>query len=144
MVSISKIRENAEKEKAAEDQARLTEFNQKLVFNRERLKAVRPLLIAYVERNITHAIKRNSNIAGLYSQDVAKIFSKIGGINSDSLESYEILYYLQSLERPVLTAWDAALKEMADNVRQELFEAGVKEILPGKGRMGDPTIRILF
>lgn len=127
MISIDKMKTLAQKEVKAEKELAKIKYNKDLAMYRDKLKEVKPKLMEYIEKRIYIGIKNNSKIS-LYTRHVDDMFKPIIDYGDN------ILY---DLADPTLEPYDAyttALKELADDVRQELFDAGVKAIiLSGNG-----------
>lgn len=90
---------------------------------RARLKEVKHKLMEYIEKRIYIGIKNNSKIS-LHTHHVDDIFNPITEYGDN------ILYYLADPTLEPDDAYTTALKELADVVRQELFDAGVKAVIP--------------
>ena len=121
MISIDKMKELAEKEVKAEKELAEIKYNKDLARYRIRLKEIKPKLMEYIEKRIYIGIKTNSKI-GLYRCQFEDMFEPI--------IDYKLLYYLTDPSRKAVSAYEVALKELANDVRQELFDAGVKAIIP--------------
>ena len=97
-------------------------FDKDLVTYRARLKEVKPKLMEYIEKCIYNGIKNNSKIT-LYCCHVDDMFKPIIDYGDN------LLYYLADPALEPYDAYTTALKELADDVRQELFKAGVMAII---------------
>lgn len=121
MISIDKMKEFAEKEVKTEKELAEIKYNKDLARYRIRLKEIKPKLMEYIEKRIYIGIKTNYKI-GLYRCQIEDMFKPI--------IDYKLLYYLADPSRKAVSAYEVALKELANDVRQELFDAGVKDIIP--------------
>lgn len=135
MISIDKMKELAEKEVKAEKELAKVKYDKDLAMYRTRLKEIKPELMEYIEKCIYNGIKNNSKI-GLYRCHIDDIFNPI----IDSGDS--IIYYLADPTLEPYGAYNTAIKELADVVRQELFDAGVVKITKNKNScfMGEPYL----
>jgi hypothetical protein len=135
MISIAEMKTLAEKEVKAEKELAEIKYNKDLAMYRDRLKEVKPKLMEYIEKCIYNGIKHNSKI-GLYIYYVEDIFKPIRDYGDN------ILYYLADPNRKTISAYDVALKELADEVREELFKAGVVKITKNIDScfMGEPYL----
>lgn len=77
----------------------------------------------YIERCIYNGIKYNHSSIGLYTSSFEDIFKPINKYGTS------ILVYLVKPEYEANDAYTTALKELAEEVRKELFAAGVKKII---------------
>lgn len=123
MISIDKMKELAQKEVLAEKELAKVKFDKDLAMYRARLKEVKPKLIECIEKRIYIGIKNNSKI-GLYYCHVDDMFKPITEYGDS------IIYYLADPTLEPYDAYTTALKELANEVREELFDAGVKAIIP--------------
>ena len=134
MISIAEMKELAEKEIKAEKELAKIKYEKDLARYRDKLKEVKPKLMDYIEKCIYNGIKHNSKI-GLYIHVVEDIFKSIDKYGDN------ILYYLADPNRKTASAYEVALKELANEIRDELFKAGVKSIIRNDHRtMGDPYL----
>lgn len=135
MISIAEMKTLAEKEVKAEKELAEIKYNKDLAMYRDRLKEVKPKLMEYIERCIYNGIKNNSKI-GLYVYHVEDMFKPIRDYGDN------ILYYLADPNRKAISAYEVALKELADEVREELFKAGVVKITKNIDScfMGEPYL----
>lgn len=135
MISIAEMKTLAEKEVKAEKELAEIKYNKDLAMYRDRLKEVKPKLMEYIEKCIYNGIKHNSRI-GLYTSHVEDIFKPIRDYGDN------ILYYLADPNRKAISAYEVALKELADEVREELFKAGVVKITKNIDScfMGEPYL----
>lgn len=135
MISIDKMKELAEKEVKAEKELAEVKFDKDLAMYRNRLKEVKPKLMEYIEKCIYNGLKYNNKI-GLYKSFVEDMFKPIRDYGDN------VLYYLADPNRKTISAYDVALKELADDVREELFNAGVKRIVSNDRNcyMGEPYL----
>lgn len=135
MISIAEMKELAQKEVSAEKELAKVKFDKDLTKYREKLSKVKPKLIEYIEKCIYNGIKNNSKI-GLYRCQIDDMFKPI--------EEYgdSVLIYLADTTIEPYDAYTTALKELADVVRQELFDAGVVKITKNKNScfMGEPYL----
>ena len=122
MLSIKEMKELAEKEVKAEKELAEIQYNKDLVTYRARLKEIKPKLMEYIEKCIYNGIKNNSKIT-LYCCHVDDMFKPIIDYGDN------LLYYLADPALEPYDAYTTALKELADDVRQELFDAGVMAII---------------
>lgn len=122
MISIAEMKELAEKEVKAEKELAKFKYNKDLAMYRDRLKEVKPKLMKYIEKCIYNGLKYNSKI-GLYKSHIEDIFNPINEYGDN------VLIYLEDTTREPYDAYSTALKELADEVRQELYEAGIKHIV---------------
>lgn len=122
MISIDKMKELAEKEVKAEKELAEIKYNKDLAKYRDRLKEVKPKLMDYIEKCIYNGLKYNSKI-GLYKSPVEDMFNPINKYGNN------VLIYLANTTLEPHDAYSTALKELADEVRQELFDAGVKAVI---------------
>ena len=135
MISIAEMKELAEKEVKAEKELAEIKYNKDLARYRDKLKEVKPKLMEYIEKCIYNGLKYNKKI-GLYTSFVEDIFKPIRDYGDN------VLYYLADPNRKTISAYDVALKELADDVREELFKAGVVKITKHKDScfMGEPYL----
>ena len=122
MISIDKMKELAEKEVKAEKELAEIKYNKDLAMYRDRLKEVKPKLMEYIEKCIYNGLKYNNKI-GLYKYHVEDIFKSINEYGDN------VLIYLEDTTLEPYDAYSTAIKELADVVRQELFDAGIKRIV---------------
>ena len=127
MISIAEMKELAEKEKELDK----VKYEKDLAQYRDKLNKVKPKLMEYIEKCIYNGIKNNSKI-GLYTSHIENIF-KYGD---------DVLYYLANPNRKDVSAYEVALRELANEVREELFNAGVKAIIKNENSccMGEPYL----
>jgi hypothetical protein len=123
MLSIDKMKELAQKEMRVEKELAKVKFDKDLAKYRDKLSKVKPKLMEYIEKRIYIGIKNNSKI-GLYTRHVDDMFKPIIDYGDN------LLYYLADPALEPYDAYTTALKELADDVRQELFDAGVMAIIP--------------
>lgn len=135
MISIDKMKELAEKEVKAEKELAKVKYNKDLAMYRDRLKEVKPKLMKYIEKCIYNGLKYNSKI-GLYKSPVEDMFKPIRNYGDN------VLYYLADPNRKTVSAYEVALKELADEISYELLEAGVKAIIKNENScyMGEPYL----
>ena len=135
MISIDKMKELAEKEVKAEKELAKVKFDKDLSMYRDRLKEVKPKLMEYIEKCIYNGLKYNNKI-GLYKHPVEEMFKSIDKYGDN------ILYYLADPNRKTVSAYDVASKELANEVREELFKAGVVKITKNIDScfMGEPYL----
>lgn len=135
MISIAEMKTLAEKEVKAEKELAEIKYNKDLARYRDKLKEVKPKLMEYIEKCIYNGLKYNNKI-GLYKSHVEDIFKPIRDYGDN------VLYYLADPNRKTISAYDVALKELADDVREELFKAGVVKITKNKDScfMGEPYL----
>lgn len=123
MISIAKMKTLAEKEREVEKQAEKVKYEKDLAMYRDKLKEVKPKLMDYIERCIYNGIKYcHSNIC-LYTSSFEELFKPINKYGTN------ILVLLANQGYEAHDAYDVALKELAKEVRKELFAAGVKRII---------------
>ena len=123
MISIAEMKTIAEKERKVEKQAEKVKYEKDLAMYRDKLKEVKPKLMDYIERCIYNGIKYcHSNIC-LYTSSFEGLFKPINKYGTNIL----VLLANQGYESH--DAYDVALKELAEEVRKELFAAGVKRII---------------
>ena len=142
MISIEEMKNFAAAEKEVERKANEVKFQKDLAIYRDKLKTVRSKFMDYIQQQIMFAIKWNRAGAELHNTSVAEIFSDVASRRLS--QSYAILWYLCDAEREAKTAYETAIKEMAESVRNELLKAGVKEIKDGGPFAGDPDAIIVF
>lgn len=142
MISLIEMQEIADAEKEAEIKARQAKYQKDLAVYRDRVKNVRQPFIEYIQAAIINSLKCGCKTANLYKTPVAEIFASV--LNSRYHDSYEILWHLYDPERPTLNAYNKALQELAISVREELFAAGVKDIIKGGPFVGDPEIILVL
>lgn len=135
MISIAEMKELAQKEVKAEKELAKIKFDKDLACYRSRLKEVKPELMKYIEKRIYNGLKHNSRIE-LYKSHIENMFNPINEYGDN------VLIYLEDTTLKPYDAYSAAIKELADVVRQELFDAGVKRIvLNGKNcYAGEPYL----
>lgn len=135
MISIAKMKELAEKERKAEKQAEKVKYEKDLAMYRDKLKEVKSKLMEYIEKCIYNGLKYNSKI-GLYTYHTVDMFKPIRDCGDN------VLYYLADTTLETYDAYTTALKELANDVRQELFDAGVKRIVnnPRNCYAGEPYL----
>ena len=135
MISITEMKELVEKDREIEKQAKEVKYEKDLAMYRDKLKEVKPELIKYIEKRIYNGLRYNSKI-GLYTYHVVDMFKPIRDCGDN------VLYYLADSTIEPDDAYEAALKELADIVRQELFDAGVKYIVnnPRNCFVGEPYL----
>lgn len=141
MISIADMRNIAAVEKEAEEKAKEAKFQKDLVTYRDKIRKVQPQVVDYIQQQIVNAIKNNWSQAGLHRYSMEKIFKDILRYPS---ESSMIYYFLWSPDSEAHSALDAAFKEMALEIRDELFKAGVKDIEKGGPFAGDPSAIVIF
>jgi hypothetical protein len=122
MISIAEMKTIAEKEREVEKQAKKVKYEKDLAMYRDRLKEVKPKLIKGLENRIYTGLKNNHNNIGLYKSAFEDLFKPINKYGTS------ILVYLVKPEYEANDAYTTALKELAEEVRKELFGAGVKRI----------------
>ena len=135
MISIAEMKELAQKEVKTEKELTKTKYDKDLVMYRDRLKEVKPKLMEYIEKCIYNGLKRNKKIE-LYTYHVENIFKPIRDYGDN------ILYYLADSNRAPVSAYGVALKELANDIREELYNAGVKRIVSNDRNcfMGEPYL----
>lgn len=135
MISIAEMKELAEKEVKAEKEFAKIKYDKDLATYRGRLKEVKPKLMEYIEKCIYNGLKYNNKI-GLYKSHVEDIFNPINEYGDN------VLIYLADTTLEPYDAYSTAIKELADVVRQELFDAGVKRIVnnPRNCYTGEPYL----
>ena len=135
MISIKEMKELAQKEVKAEKELAKIKFDKDLAMYRDRLKEVKPKLMDYIEKCIYNGLKYNNKI-GLYKHPVEDIFNPINKYGDN------VLYYLADPNRKTSSAYEVALKELADEISYELLEAGVKAIIKNENScfIGEPYI----
>ena len=135
MISIAEMKELAEKEIKAEKELAKIKYDKDLAMYRARLKEVKPKLMEYIEKRIYNGLKCNNRI-GLYKSHVEDMFNPINEYGDN------ILIYLEDTTLKPYDAYSTAIKELADVVRQELFDAGVKRIVlnPRNCYTGEPYL----
>ena len=135
MISIAEMKELAEKEVKAEKELAKIKHDKDLARYRDKLKEVKPKLMECIEKCIYNGLKHNNRI-GLYKSHVEDMFKSISKYGDN------VLYYLADPNRKPANAYEVALKELADEVRQELFDAGVKKIIKNSNScfLGEPYL----
>lgn len=135
MISIAEMKILAKKEVEAKKELAEIKYDKDLAYYRDRLKEVKPKLMEYIEKCIYNGLKYNKKI-GLYTSFVEDIFKPIRDYGDNAL------YYLADPNRKTISAYDVALKELADDVREELYNAGVKRIVSNDRNcyMGEPYL----
>ena len=135
MISIAEMKTLAKKEVKAEKELAEIKYNKDLARYRDKFKEVKPKLMEYIEKCIYNGLKYNKKI-GLYTSFVEDIFKPIRDYGDN------VLYYLADPNRKTISAYDVALKELANEVREELFKAGVVKITKNKEScfMGEPYL----
>lgn len=135
MISIKEMKELAQKEVKAEKELAKVKFDKDLTMYRDRLKEVKPKLMDYIKKCIYNGIKNNSKIR-LYTSHVEDIFNPINEYGDN------VLIYLADTTLEPYDAYNTALKELANEVREELFNAGVKCIIRNENScfMGEPYL----
>ena len=135
MISIKEMKELAQKEVKAEKELAEIKYNKDLAKYRDRLKEVKPKLMEYIEKCIYNGLKYNNKI-GLYKSHVEDIFKPIRDYGDN------VLYYLADTTLEPHDAYSTALKELANEVREELFDAGVVKITKNRDScfMGEPYL----
>lgn len=141
MVSIADMRNIAAVEKEAEEKAKKAKFQKDLIVYRDKIKKVQPQVVDYIQQQIINAIKNNWSQARLYVYNMEKIFKDILKYPSESSMLY---YFLWNPDAEAHSALNTAFKEMALEIRNELFEAGIKEIRKGGPFAGDPSAVVIF
>lgn len=141
MISIADMRNIAAIEKEAEEKAKEAKFQKDLAMYRDKIKKAQPQVVDYIQQQIVNAIKNNWSEVGLRRYGMEKIFKDILRYPSESIMFY---YYLWSPDSEAYSALDTAFKEMALEIRDELFEAGIKEIRKGGPFVGDPSVVVIF
>lgn len=141
MISIADMRNIATAEKEAEEKTKEAKFQKDLAMYRDKIKKVQPKVVEYIQQQIVNAMKNNWSQAGLRRYSMEKIFKDILRYPS---ESGMIYYFLWSPDSEAHSAIDTAFKEMALEIRKELFEAGIKEIRKGGPFAGDPSAVVIF
>ena len=122
MISIAEMKILAEKERKVEKQAEEVKYEKDLAMYRDRLKEVKPKLMNGIEKRIYNGLKYNHSNIGLYTSSFEELFKPINKYGTS------ILVYLAKPEYEAQDAYTTALKELANEVRKELFGAGVKRI----------------
>ena len=135
MIRIKEMKELAQREVKAEKERAEIKYNKDLAKYRDRLKEVKPKLMEYIEKCIYNGLKYNNKI-GLYKHPVEDMFKSIDKYGDN------VLYYLADPNRKTVSAYEVALKELADEISYELLEAGVKAIIKNENScfMGEPYI----
>ena len=135
MISIAEMKTLAEKEVKAEKELAEIKFEKDLTKYRDKLSKVKPKLMEYIEKCIYNGLKYNNKI-GLYKHPVEEMFKSIDKYGDN------VLYYLADPNRKTVSAYDVASKELANEVREELFKAGVKCIVKNIDScfMGEPYL----
>ena len=135
MISIKEMKELAQKEVKAEKELAKIKFDKDLAMYRDKLSKVKPKLMDYIEKCIYNGLKYNNKI-GLYKHPVEDIFNPINKYGDN------VLYYLADPNRKTVSAYDVASKELADEIREELFKAGVVKITKNRDScyMGEPYL----
>ena len=141
MISIADMRNIAAAEKEAEEKAKEAKFKKDLAMHRDKIKKVQPKVVNYIQQQIINAMKNNQSQAGLHRYRMEKIFD---GILRYPSESNMIYHFLLHPNFEAHSALDAAFKEMAMEIRDDLFKAGVKEICKGGPFAGDPSVVVIF
>lgn len=118
MISIAEMKTLAEKEVKAEKELAKVKYNKDLAMYRDRLKEIKPKLMEYIEKRIYNGIK-----IGLYKSYIEDMFNPINTYGDN------VLIYLADPTLKLYDAYSTAIKELADVVREELFDAGVKHIV---------------
>jgi len=122
MISIAEMKTIAEKEREVEKQAKKLQYEKDLAMYRDRLKEVKPKLMKGLEKRIYNGLKNNHSNIGLYKSSFEELFKPINKYGRN------ILVFLAKPEYEEYDAYTTALKELANEVRKELFGAGVKRI----------------
>ena len=135
MLSIKEMKELAQKEVKAEKELAEIKFEKDLTKYRDKLSKVKPKLMEYIEKCIYNGLKYNNKI-GLYKHPVEDMFKSISKYGDN------VLYYLADPNRKPVSAYEVALKELADVVRQELFDTGIVKITKNENScyMGEPYL----
>lgn len=135
MISIKEMKELAQKEVKAEKELAEIKYNKDLARYRDRLKEVKPKLMEYIEKCIYNGLKHDSRI-GLYKRHVEDIFNPINKYGNN------VLIYLADTTLEPHDAYSTALKELANEVREELFDAGIVKITKNENScfMGEPYL----
>ena len=141
MISIAEMQNIATAEKEAEEKAKEAKFKKDLAMYRDKIKKAQPQIVDYIQQQIIRAMKNNWSGAELYTYNMEKIFKDIIRYPS---ESNMIYYFLWSPDSEAHNALDTAFKEVALEIRDELFGAGVKEIRKGGSSLGDPSVIVTF
>lgn len=123
MISIAEMKTLAEKERKVEKQAEKLKYEKDLAMYRDRLKEIKPKLMQGIEKRIYNGLKYNHNSIGLFISSFEELFKPINKYGTS------ILVYLVKPEYEANDAYTTALKELAEEVRKELFAAGVKRIV---------------
>lgn len=123
MISIAEMKTLAEKERKVEKQAEEVKYEKDLAMYRDRLKEVKPKLMEGIENRIYNGLKYNHSNIGLFTSSFKELFKPINKYGTS------ILVYLVKPEYEANDAYTTALKELAEEVRKELFAAGVKRII---------------
>lgn len=135
MISIAEMKELVEKEVKAEKESAKIKYDKDLAMYRDRLKKVKPKLMEYIEKCIYNDIKYNNSVIKLYTQPFEEMFKPINKYGTN------ILFYLSNNNLKPNDAYDVAIKELAEEVRQELYSAGVKRIIENSNCIvGQPYI----
>lgn len=122
MISIAEMKVIAEKARKVEKQAKEVEYEKDLAMYRDRLKEVKPKLMQGIEKRIYNALKNNNSNVRLYTSSFEELFKPINKYGTN------ILVFLAKPEYDAQDAYTTALKELAEEIRKELFAAGVKKI----------------
>jgi hypothetical protein len=141
MISIADMRNIATAEKEAEEKAKEVKFQKNLAMYRDKVRKVQPQVVEYIQRQIINAMKNNRVQVGLHRYSMEKIFKDILRYPS---ESNMIYFFLWSPDSEAHTAIDTVFKEMALEIRDELFKAGIKKIQKGGPFAGDPSVIVIL
>ena len=136
MISIAEMKTLAEKEREVEKQAEEVKYEKDLAMYRDRLKEIKPKLMKGIEKRIYNGIKYNHNGIGLFTSSFEDIFKTINKYGTS------IIVYLVKPEYEANDAYTTALKELAEEVRKELFAAGIKKIIKNSNScfVGEPYL----
>ena len=136
MISIAEMKTLAEKERKVEKQAKKVQYEKDLAMYRDRLKEIKPKLMKGIEKRIYNGIKYKHNGIGLFTSSFEELFKPINKYGTS------ILVYLVKPEYEANDAYTTALKELAEEVRKELFAAGIKKIIKNSNScfIGEPYI----
>lgn len=136
MISIAEMKELAQKEVKAEKELAKIKFDKDLARYRDKLSKIKPKLMEYIEKCIYNDIKYNHSYIKLYTSSFEEMFKPINKYGTN------ILVLLAKPEYEAHNAYDVALKELTEEVRKELFDAGIKRIIKNSNScfLGEPYL----
>lgn len=135
MVSVAEIKKRIQNEREAEERAEKLKYEKDLPKYRDKIKEVKPKLMKCIERCIYNDIKYNISNIRLYKRPFEEMFKPINKYGTN------ILVLLANPEYEAKDAYDVALKELAEEVRKELFNSGVKRIVKNSNCfVGEPYL----